>query len=483
MPASNRLKNQHLLWRAAFGPMAENSASLDTLSQKKLWQQLLKTSEKLPEKLNVSQNLIDIYFSGEKEMDPVKRPELTKEQRKEIQDLSREAIKDLNLQWLGIMINSEAQLREKMSLFWHGHFACRINNSYFQQELLQVIRENALGNFKELLMAVSKNAAMLQFLNNQQNRKQHPNENFAREVMELFTMGRGNYTETDVKEAARAFTGWGFNPRGEFIFRPNQHDDGNKTVLGKTGNFAGEDIINLLTEQKQTARFITKKIYKYFVNDAVDDARVEWLSNRFYQSGYEIKKLLEDIYTSDWFYDEKNIGTKIKSPVELLAGIRRLLPMQLENDQSQLLFERTLGQVLFFPPNVAGWPGGKNWIDSSSLMLRLRIPQILTANESLDIRPKTDDDVTMGQMMQENVKRMKEAVKGGTATIDWPAVNKIFEKVPREKLLENISATVLQTKSQVSNKVLEKYVNAGSRENYIKSAIVNLMSTPEYQLC
>jgi hypothetical protein len=116
-------------------------------------------------------------------------------------------------------------------------------------------------------------------------------------------------------------------------------------------------------------------------------------------------------------------------------------------------------------------------------MLRLRIPQILTANEMLDLRPKADDDVMMGQMMEVNVKRMKEAVKGGTATIEWPAVNKIFEKVQRERLLENISATVLQTKSQVSNKVLEKYLNTENRENYIKSAVVNLMSTPEYQLC
>jgi len=480
MPASNRLENQHLLWRAAFGPMAENAASLDTISQKKLWELLLKTSEKKPEKINVSQNLVDAYYSG---MAGQQRKELTKEQRKEIQDKSREGLKNLNIRWLDTMINSEAQLREKMSLFWHGHFACRVNNSFFQQELLQVVRENALGNFKDLLKVVSKSPSMLQFLNNQQNRKQHPNENFAREVMELFTMGRGNYTENDVKEAARAFTGWGFNPQGEFMFRRNQHDDGSKTVLGKTGNFDGDDIINLLLEQKQTARFITKKIYRYFVNDTADDARVEWLSSRFYQNGYDIKKLLEDIYTSDWFYDEKNIGTKIKSPVELLAGIRRLLPMQMEIEQSQLLFQRTLGQVLFYPPNVAGWPGGKNWIDSSSLMLRLRIPQILAANEMLDIRPKADDDVMMGQMMEGNVKRMKDAVKGGTATIEWTAVNKIFEKVSREKLLENISATVLQTKGQVSNKVLEKYLNTESRENYIKSAIVNLMSTPEYQLC
>ena len=483
MIISNRLKNQHLLWRAAFGPMAENAESLDTIAPKKMWELLLKTSEKIPEKFNVAKNFADEYSADGTKMADLQKKELTKEQKKEIQQQSREDLKKLNIQWLNTMINSEAQLREKMSLFWHGHFACRINNGFFQQELLQLIRENALGNFKDILRGVSKSAAMIQFLNNQQNKKQHPNENFAREVMELFTMGRGNYSENDIKEAARAFTGWGFNIKGEFIFRVNQHDDGSKTVLNKTGNFDGDDIINLLLEQKQTAKFITKKIYKYFVNDTIDEAKAEWLSNRFYKNNYDLKKLLEDIFTSDWFYDEKNIGTRIKSPVELLAGIRRLLPMEMENDQSQLLFQRTLGQVLFYPPNVAGWPGGKSWIDSSSLMLRLRIPQIITANEALEIKPKDDDDVMMGQMMSDNFKRKKDLLKQGTAKIDWTIVNKIFEKVPRENLLQKIKDTVLQTKSQLSNTVLDKYLNTESRENYIKSVIVNVMSTPEYQLC
>lgn len=482
MSISNRLKNQHLLWRAAFGPMAENAADLDTMTQKELWNLLLKTSVKAPGKINVAQNLVDGFLKGVKDLADLQKRELTKEQRKQIQQQSREDLKNLNIRWLEEMISSEAQLREKMSLFWHGHFACRVINSYYQQELLQVIRENALGNFRDILRAVSKSASMLQFLNNQQNRKQHPNENFAREVMELFTMGRGNYTENDVKEAARAFTGWGFNIQGEFVFRRMVHDEGSKTVLGQTGNFDGDDIIDLLLKQKQTATFITRKIYRYLVNDLVDDAKVEWLGNRFYQNGYDIKKLLEDIFTSDWFYDQKNIGTRIKSPVELLAGIRRLLPMELENDQAQLLFQRTLGQILFYPPNVAGWPGGKNWIDSSSLMLRLRIPQIMTANEALDIRPKSDDDVMMGQMMEAG-KKFREAAKGGTAKIEWDTVNRIFEKVTRDNLLAKISAVVLQTRTEVSNALLEKYLNKESRENYIKSAVINLMATPEYQLC
>jgi len=482
MLASNRLKNQHLLWRAGFGPMAENAASLDTLSPKELWNLLIKTSAKTPEKINVAKNMGEVYKDMMMQGGKAKRPQLTNEQRKELRVQYREDIKKLNVRWLEEMINGEAQLREKMSLFWHGHFASRVVNSYYQQELLDIVRQNALGNFKDLLKGVSKSASMLSFLNNQQNRKKHPNENFAREVMELFTMGRGNYTENDVKEAARSFTGWGFDVTGNFQFRKIQHDDDPKTVLGKSGNFDGDDVLDILLEQKQTATFITKKIYRYFVNDQADDTKVEWLSKRFYQNGYDIKKLMEDIFTADWFYAEKNMGTKIKSPVELLAGIRRLLPMEMENDQSQLLFQKVLGQILFYPPNVAGWPGGKNWIDSSSLMVRLRIPQILSANDSMDIRPKTDDDV-QGGMMEMVANKMKAINKGGTAKIDWVAVNKVFETVPREKLLQQISDTVLQTKGRVSTTVLEKYVNNESRENFVKSAIVNLMSTPEYQLC
>ena len=482
MQVSNRLKNQHLLWRSAYGPMAENAASLDNISQKNLWALLVQTSGKPVQKIEVTKNPADEYMMGMTDPKEIQKKINDPEIRRKLREQSRDDLKTMNITWLNTMINSEAQLREKMSLFWHGHFACRIQNSFFQQELLHIVRSNALGSFADMLKAVSKSPAMLQFLNNQQNKKSHPNENFAREVMELFTMGRGNYTENDVKEAARAFTGWGFNAKGEFVFRRNQHDEGSKIFLGQTGNYNGDDILNILLENKQTANYISKKIYRYFVNENVDEVNQQWLSKRFYSNNYNIAKLLEDIYTSDWFYEEKNIGIKIKSPIELLAGVRRLLPMQLENDQSQLLFQRALGQILFYPPNVAGWPGGKNWIDSSSLMLRLRIPQILAANDAINIMPKGDDDVQMG-MMEMAAKKMKDTVKGGTAVIDWPAVNKVFEKVQREKLLENIADTILQTKSQVSNTILDKYINTENRENYIKSAVVNLMATPEYQLC
>ena len=485
MRITNRLKNQHLLWRSAFGPMAENTASLDDLSQKNLWELLLKTSSKNPEKIVVAENLVDGLMNGIQDLsmqNEVTKAEAGKKRRQQFRD----EIKNLNLLWLDELINSEAQLREKMSLFWHGHFSCRVINSFFQQDLLHTVRTHALGNFGELLKAVSKSPSMLQFLNNQQNKKRSPNENFAREVMELFTMGRGNYTEKDIKEAARSFTGWGFDLQGEFVFKKQFHDEGIKTFFGRTGNFNGDDILNILLEQPQTASFITQKIYRYFVNEEVNASHVQWLSKRFLANNYDIKKLLEDIFTSDWFYADKNIGNKIKSPIELLAGIRRMLPLDLDNDQSQLLFQKVLGQVLFYPPNVAGWPGGRNWIDSSTLMVRLQIPQVLAAKESLTIKPKNDDDVNMGMMMEEQQRINKNKIytnKGASATIDWEPVIKIFEKIKRENLAQTIANSLLQSQSRIDTGLLQKYLVNDSRENFVKSAVIQLMTTPEYQLC
>ena len=451
-------------------------------------------SERPPEYIGIAKNFAEGFTMGLGEVLRNKKKDGVddKLQKRELAKQSRDQIKSLNLTWLDQMVSSPAQLREKVSLFWHGHFACRNLNIYNQQLLLQQIRSNALGSFGELLTAVSKSPAMLAFLNNQQNKKSHPNENFAREVMELFTMGRGNYSETDVKEAARAFTGWGFNLQGEFANRPFQHDNGVKIFLGKKGNFDGDDIIKILLEQKNTATFIARKMYRYFVNDQPDDANVQWLANRFYQSNYNISSLLKDVFTSSWFYDEKNIGSKIKSPIELLVGIRRMQPVEFENKEVQLLFQRALGQVLFYPPNVAGWPGGKNWIDSSALMLRLRLPQLLAGNDLFGISAKADDDQQMGMKEQ-----FGKGLQGGqndiaglgkrfkvSAKIDWPVFQQQFINTPRPQLYNLIETALLQAKMPAAlHAIVEKAIDQSTRENYIQSLSLLLMSTPEYQLC
>jgi uncharacterized protein (DUF1800 family) len=487
MSLTNQIKNQHLMWRAGFGPAAEQLGDLTKFTPKQFYKALVKASEKKPELVNVADDYLqDLYMSIE---EVGRRKELSADEKKVVQQKNRDGIRNLNIFWLHEMVNSSSQLREKMAFFWHGHFACRNLNIFFQQGLLDVIRKNALGNFGAMLKEVSKSAAMLNFLNNQQNRKDHPNENFAREVMELFTLGRGNYTETDVKEAARAFTGWSATIKGEYIFRKGQHDFGSKTVLGKTGYFDGGEVLDILLQQKQTAKYITQKLYKFLVNEQGDNAKMEWLAERFYKNEYDISKLLEDIFTSDWFYEEKNIGVKIKSPVELIAGIQRMLPMKFERDEVLLLVQRSLGQILFYPPNVAGWPGGKNWIDSSTLMMRMRIPQMLGDKDEFNIKPKDDDDQMMGRRDINDdpkagaTKALGRLNKPIQVNIDWTLYTKYYESMTRESLLPNITGILLQVKSRVSPELIKQFSDQTGRDNFIKTATLQIMSTPEYQLC
>ena len=488
MPLTSQQKNQHLLWRAGFGIDTNSLDNISTKTPNFFLTQLEKNAKTDILYFDVADTSIkEIYatLQDAPNMMGVIKDKLDAETKRKIRKQSAEDLKKLNIKWLDEMVNTNAPFKEKMALFWHSHFACRDINIIYQQKLLHEIRANALGNFGDILKVVSKSAAMLSFLNNQQNKKQHPNENFAREVMELFTLGRGNYTETDVKEAARAFTGWGYTPNGDFKFKQNQHDSGAKTILGKTGNFNGDDVINILLEQKQTAKYITQKIYKYFVNENLHSNNINWLSKRFYNSNYNIAALMNDIFTSNWFYDDKNIGAKIKSPIELLVGIRKQLPMQLEKPEIQIVFQRALGQLLFYPPNVAGWPGGKNWIDSSSLMLRLQMPRLLKEEETFSLNTKSDDDQQMG--MKEMFSKKEGKQLGGqfkiNAHINWADYIKKFDNIKRESLLETIKQITLQSSGSINNLVLENHTDKSSRETYIKSVTIALMSTPEYQLC
>lgn len=484
---SNQLKNQHLWWRAGFGPPSENLNELSKEKPDKLFHSILKASEKKPAFFDVADADLKEMVSSNQQMTSPRMQGLKPEEKQMIRKQSVQDISKLNLKWLQEMTESPAQLLEKMSLFWHGHFASKTVNIIYDQALLNVIRANALGNFKDLLFEVSKSASMIQFLNNNQNKKGHPNENFARELMELFTIGRGNYTETDVKESARAFTGWGTDFQGDFTFRPRLHDDGIKTFFGKTGNLSGEDILSILLDQKQTAVFITRKIYKFFVNEELDEEKILELSSNFYKSGYDIRSLMINIFTSSWFYDQKNIGNQIKSPVVWMVGMRRQLPMEIQNPAVQLILERLLGQVLFSPPNVAGWPGGKHWIDSSSLMLRMQVPRIISQSDAILSRPKDDDDVMMGMREQGFIKNLKKINNPGAqlfqAKILWDDYTKNFKDVSEDALYPVIRDFLLQRTLPLNENDLIKYLDESNRETRIQSTTIRLMGTPEYQLC
>jgi len=407
--------------------------------------------------------------------------------RKEKEREFRRRTGDMNLLWMEAMVRTSFPLVEKTAMFWHGHFATRVDNPYFDQLLLNEIRRNALGNFGDLLKAVSKSSAMLQFLNNQQNKKSHPNENFAREVMELFTLGRGHYTEDDVKEAARAFTGWGYDENGAFIFREKQHDATDKKFLGKTGNFDGDDILDIILKQKQTSIFITQKIYRYFVSDEkIDDRHVNALAKNFYDSNYDIGGLLRDIFTSKWFYNDDVAGSKIKSPVELLVSYQRMIPMSFQNPNVWINLQRVLGQYLFNPPNVAGWPGGKDWIDSSSLVIRMRLPEAFFASKELDLNAKEIEPEMMKGMAKKTVMPGQAAQTfrvGKLDSVDWSSYVAFWKNYKREEVGAALADYLLPVSlDEVRLKQVEGFADNDNDEQYIKSMTILLMELPEYQL-
>lgn len=452
---------KHLYARAGFGIRFEDLHDHEHWSVKKAVKKLFQASEKDEPLLVIEENI-----------DRRNQPNKTEEEKKKIQQDRNVQEKKLNTTWVEKMSTTDAQLREKLTLFWHNHFACNIGNSFFAQQLNNVQRSNALGNFKTLVLEVSKTPAMLQFLNNQQNQKSHPNENFARELMELFTLGRGNYTEDDIKQSARAFTGWAYDKDGEFIFRPKIHDDNAKTFFGKTENFCGEDIITEILAKRECAVFISRKLYRFLVNDVPDETHVKEMADLFYASGYEIKPLLEHVFTADWFYVDKNIGNLIKSPVELLVGLNRQFYISYQNPDVLMQFQRTLGQLLFRPPNVAGWAGGKNWIDSSSLMYRMKIPSTILNAGLIEFEGKAnpEDEAYLAATRKQQlnvIKRVQAQPNWDKFMADIPK-NTTHEEIARFMLEPNINNIAIKEVSQIAD---------------VKTLVIQLVSTPEYQLC
>ena len=356
-----------------------------------------------------------------------------------------------------------------MTLFWSNHFVCRDVNVFHVQQYNNMLRDYALGDFGDFVKAVSKEAAMLKFLNNKQNKKQKPNENFARELMELFTLGEGNYSEDDIKESARAFTGYSHNFQGELVLRKFNHDFGVKYFFGHSGRYDGDDIIDLILEEKQCARFICRKVYKYFVNDIIDEDHVEELASVFYQD-YNIEQLMRHLFLSDWFYDSKNIGTKIKSPLDFMVGLCRTVPITFHSDKDVLKIQKLLGQTLLNPPNVAGWKGGKNWIDSNSLMLRLKTASILLANAEISIREKGDFEDGFKKYSRQHRKNRFADVSVDWSTFESEFKNSSFDELKAHLILPEI------------NQGTENYLESLS-QNSKRSYCVQLMSLPEYQMC
>ena len=279
----------------------------------------------------------------------------------------------LAIWWGDRMLATKRPLEEKLTLFWHGHFATgngKVRDTRMMLRQNEMLRDNANGAFGELLIGILKDPAMLVYLDNGENVKGHPNENFGRELLELFTMGVGNYTESDIREGSRAFTGW-TNDVLEFKFDTEQHDFDEKTFLGRTGSFDGGDIIDIILEQPATAEFVGAKLYRYLVREDLDDAVRTALGASFRDNGYELKPLLKQIFLSRDFYSPASYATQIKSPVQLVVSTYRKLGLtELPTIPDFNRLTAGLGQTLFNPPNVAGWAGGRTWVTPATLLQR-----------------------------------------------------------------------------------------------------------------
>jgi uncharacterized protein (DUF1800 family) len=296
--------------------------------------------------------------------------------------------------WIDQMIAGKDPLREKMVLFWHGYFTSSVRDvkstvAMVQQN--QLFHRLALGNFRELIGFVVRDPAMIEYLDNNQNRRGNPNENLARELMELFTLGAGNYTEEDIKEAARALTGWRTNDdKSESAFVPRQHDGGSKTILGRTGRFDAKDLIDILLDQPACPRWLAGKLLVYFEGQVPSEARLAEYAALLKAQKYEIAPFLQHLFLDQRFYRDEIVGERISGPIEYLVGCTRRLGLDVP-PQLLWLGAGQLGQRLFDPPNVKGWEGGEAWITTSSLLARGNMAGMLLGVVHMEDVLKDDD--------------------------------------------------------------------------------------------
>jgi uncharacterized protein (DUF1800 family) len=394
---------------------------------------------------------------------------------------------DLRRWWLERIATTPEPLLEKMTLFWHSHFATsaeKVKDGYWMWLQNNTLRHHALGNFVALAKAISRDPAMMIYLDLPQSRREHPNENWARELMELFTVGIGNYTEKDVRESARAFTGYRLDLATQrFRFAPNQHDAGEKNFLGCAGNFNGDDIIDILTKQPACAEFIGRKVCRYFIEDEPSVQLVNLLAERIRAHNFEMKPLLWEIFCSAEFYSERVMRGQIKSPTQFIVQACKALGCELPGPHVAQNAMRQMGQILFAPPNVKGWDGGKSWISTSTLLFRNNFANYLINGDAI---------------LPEAIKRRGgdlgfRAGAGGTLAEEVHRVpidvNKVVLPEARdkpEKLIAELSRRVLQTElpardAAAFSKFLERG-NGNTDDATIRGLIHLMMSTPLYQL-
>jgi len=502
----------HLIYRAGFGATAATISQMVSAGMQQCVERLV-DFQKVDDDYPKPDWAVPIPDLG------ATRKNLSEEEKKKFQQDRRKEAQDLKMWWIRRMVMTTRPFQEKLTLFWHGHFATSIQKvklPYFMWMQNEMFRRHAAGNWRKMLKDVSKDPAMVIWLDNISNRANGPNENYARELMELFTLGEGNYSEKDIKESARAFTGYSVDRNTqEFVFREGLHDKGKKHFFNRAGNFDGDDIVDIILGRPQAPRFIAKKIWEFFCYQGPSDALVDELAGILKRSNYEFMPLFRAIFTSEEFYSDRAIKKQIKSPVQWLIGSvlalqAELMPMRMINGVMRLL-----GQELFEPPNVKGWDGGAAWITTASLLTRYNIANVLVNG----VIPDEMLNAAMGRRdaAKKSAKKDAKAEGGEMMSEEGPSMEQLLQEERRQRVqakMKEAASRQLQRLVEVSkvidvgsvtdahdlvsrlrdalyldgmsDKDLESiidYVGNDYGEAKVRGAAHLMMSTPHYQLC
>ncbi len=411
------------------------------------------------------------------------RQMVVKDERRE----QYEHFSDLIGWWLERMRESQDPLEEKMTLFWHGHFATsavKVKDAFLMWQQNQTFREHARGNFGVLVKAITRDPAMIDWLDLRESRAAHPNENFAREVMELFTLGEGNYTEKDVTEGARAFTGYRIAPADQsFRFDTRDHDNTTKQFLGRSDVRDGDQAIDAILAQPACARYLARKLWTFFAFENPSAALVETLANTMRASRYEMRPVLHQLFTSAEFYSPDSMRTQIKSPVQWMVQTARELEITLPGPGPLQAALRQMGQVPFNPPSVKGWDGGKAWISTSTLLTRYNLAGALLGTAPLH---------PGAPVLDEEGAEIPETAPGPAVPTEKPDMQKLAPAALRNDpaaLVKTLAARLFHgppTEKQEATFVayLKATAPFGQTSDAAVAGLMHLMmSTPHFQLC
>ncbi|MDP7396646.1 MAG: DUF1800 domain-containing protein [Lentisphaeria bacterium] len=452
---------RHLLNRAGFGGRRDEITSLYRLGLDGAVDSLLRpTDRRLPQPDWLAEDKTD-------------RRKLSKEEQKENQKLNRQRQQTLIGEWIISMIETPTpadMLRARMTFFWHGHFATSIQkvktpHPIFAQ--LELFDAMAVGSYSKLLHAIVRDPAMLIYLDNTRNHRGKPNENLARELMELFSLGPGNYSESDIREGARALTGWGAGPQG-FRLAARRHDSGEKTILGQTGKFDADGFVEIILQQPACAAFMIRKLWQYFAGTDPAPAVLGALAAGFRASDYDVRLAVRDILRHPKFYSEAVRGNQIKSPLQLVVGTARTLQAQVNTPKIYQRMLTLMGQAPYQPPNVKGWPSGRAWIDTTRLVTRYTFAEMIANGEIPgDVDPR------------------RRGRRRGVQFDPYPLVNDLVapEEIIAELTNQLLTVPPTDGEHRLLTKNLQQDLAQLAAPAAVQQAVGNLMRLPQYQLC